>query len=37
MKIFLNFIICARWVLVKIMKYPEKIHILRMIFMEIYL
>lgn len=37
MKIFLNFIICARCVLVKIMKYPEKIQILRMIFMKIYL
>ena len=36
MKIFLNFIICAGWVLVKIMKYPEKIQILRMIFMKLY-
>ena len=36
MKIFLNFIICARWVLIKIMKYPEKIQILRMIFMKLY-
>ena len=35
MKIFLNFIICARWVLMKIMKYPEKIQILRMIFVKL--
>ena len=33
---FLNFIICARWVITKIMEYPEKILILSIIFMKLY-
>ena len=36
MKIFLNFIISARWMLIKIMEYPDKIQILSIIFMKLY-